>query len=177
VRKATLEHISELQARFPALREARLRAAPRDLSLPGLFDESARTGSGKFSFEATFEGHLLQLDDIATDGRIIDVKMRDTGRTFGREPTFDPGEHVPDVVEEMEIAAGLKKPRGAGSPAYKRYLPEKNEAQLARQVRFAQQHGLPGVVWQTNVEWMAKAIERAAAERGWTGFVTVEFFP
>ena len=177
VPRSTLDHIATLEARYPGLREANLRPVPRDLSLPGLFDESARTGSGKFSFQATFEGHPLQLDDIAADGRIIDVKMRDTGRTFGREPGMDPEEHVPDVVELMDIAAGRKKPRGAGGDWYKQRLPEDSEAQLARQVRFAEQHGLPGVVWQTNVDWMAKAIRRTAAERGWTGFVTVELLP
>jgi hypothetical protein len=107
VPRPLLDYVEILTNRFPGLRKANLRPVPRELSGSGLYDESLRTGGGRYSFEADFEGRTIQLDDITLEGEIVDIKMRDTGRTIGREPQWAPsaGEKVPRDVYDVISAA------------------------------------------------------------------------
>lgn len=149
-----------MRNRFPRLQNANLRPAPREYSGPGLYDEAQRTGGGPYSFEADFEGTTIQLDDITPEGEIVDIKMRDTARTIGRERQWAPpapGERVPRDVDE------LMKGRAAAKPSRWRDIEtirEEYGPDLARQVRFASDHGLNGVVWQTNTPWMWDTVNR-----------------
>ena len=97
------QYVTNLRARFPRLSEANLRAIPRDLSQPGLYEEGMLTGS-RAQLEADFaerKSGTIHFDDINEEGKIIDSKVRESGRQYGpREPQTDlPSE--PDVYEQM----------------------------------------------------------------------------
>ena len=163
------QYVADLRARFPKLAEANLRPVPRDLSQPGLYEEGMLTGS-RAQLEADFaerKSGMIQFDDINEEGKIIDSKVRESGRQYGpREPASDvPAE--PDVYEQM--TGGRPSP----SRPWEGALSEKDEIQLAEQIRFAREHGLTGVEWRTTSARYAALVRRVIRERGWDGFVEI----
>jgi hypothetical protein len=157
------QYVANLRARFPRLAKANLRAIPRDLSQPGLYEEGMLTGS-RAQLEADFAERTsgrIHFDDINEEGKIVDIKVRESGRQYGaREPEaeFSP---EPDVYEQ--ISGGTpRKPR-----PWESALSEKDEMELADQVRFARAHGLAGVEWRTTSARYADLVRKVIRERGW----------
>ncbi|MEX3935870.1 DUF4157 domain-containing protein [Paraburkholderia phymatum] len=134
---AALQYRNNLVKRFPKLQEAELGPIKRNLAEPGLFEESIYTGSGERSWIAKMrDGTPIQLDDIDQAGVVVDTKMR--GLRSGLEI---PPEQEPDVVTKLGGAA-----KGRTFAVF----PEKEQAKLLKQLRFAQENGLTGVRWETN---------------------------
>jgi hypothetical protein len=141
-----LKYRENLVERFPKLKQAELTPIKRNLAEPGLFEESAYTG-GERSWSAKMrDGTRIQIDDIDQVGVVVDTKMR--GLRCGLEI---PPEAEPDLVTQMGGAA----PRRS-YPAF----PEKEQAQLLKQLQFAEENGLTGVRWETNDVALLRDVQR-----------------
>jgi hypothetical protein len=143
-------YIRQLERRFPLLRSARLTPERRGVSKPGVYDERTRIGMEYGLTGRAPDGAAIQLDWISPDGFIIDVKMRETGRATGRGQRPDEG--LPDEVGWIGRPAPRRPPR----PLFT----ERDRAQFWRQVSFARDYGLRGVVWETNSPAFAREVAR-----------------
>jgi hypothetical protein len=164
------EYVGRLRNRYPKLGEANLRAVPRDVSQPGLYAERQLTGSGS-ALEADWAERpsgKIQIDDIDDEGKLIDVKERASGRQYSPREPGETSPHEPDVYEQTEGKGGRSRPE-----PWKERMPEKDEKQLAEQVRFAKQHGLTGVEWRTTNSDYAHLVRQTIRERGWEGFAEI----
>ncbi|HEY0183337.1 MAG TPA: hypothetical protein VGC09_11070 [Rhodopila sp.] len=142
-----LKYRENLMERFPKLKQAELTPIKRNLAEPGLFEESAYTGSGERSWSAKMrDGSRIQIDDIDQAGVVVDTKMR--GLRSGLEI---PPEVEPDLVTQM----GTSAPRRS-YPAF----PEKEQTQLLKQLQFAEENGLTGVRWETNDVVLLRDVRR-----------------
>ena len=149
-RTAASQYRANLINRFPKLRRANLRLNVRNLSIPGQWEESILTGSGRLSWNAELrDGTGIQLDDFDQDGFVVDTKMR--GIMEGREI---PSAREPDVVNQI-----------GGDRAPKTYpkLSMEESTKLRKQIRFAEENGLPGVKWLTNSPELKEEVERYVA--------------
>jgi hypothetical protein len=149
-----LDFVANLRRRFPGLAKANLRPIRRELSGSGLYEEAMRTGGARWSFEADFNGKKIQLDDITPEGEITDIKLRDTGRTIGREREWRPPERSESIPSDVYDIVTRKPPAKPSRFKDIEFIREKFGPQLAEQVGFADQTGLNGVVWETDQEWM-----------------------
>jgi hypothetical protein len=158
---AAEQYRDNLVKRFPKLAEANLRPARRPRGVPGTWEESVYTGSGRQSWNAELrrtgpevgpevKAKKIQLDDIDPHGRLVDTKMR--GIDFGREI---PPDVTPDLLQEIG--------ERAAAPGWKYELfSPKDQAQLIRQLRFAKENDLAGVRWETNSSEYKAEVDRYA---------------
>jgi hypothetical protein len=147
---AALQYRENLVKRYPKLQEAELQPIKRNLGEPGLWEESAYTGSGERSWSAKLrDGSRIQLDDIDRSGVVVDTKMR--GLRSGLEI---PPEHQPDVVSHFG---------GASQPRKFDVFPPNEQDKLLRQLRFARENGLNGVRWETNDAALLSDVNRYRA--------------
>jgi len=131
-------YIDELVRRFPKLEKAGLRPKQRG-SGAGMFDERMRTGGGEYSFRA--KGNSIELDDIALDGTVTDIKVRQgaempelrTPRTWEGTP--------PRQISALEVEAV-----DLSNAAAQRGLAD----QMWRQSEFITEFGLKRGIWQTD---------------------------
>lgn len=169
------DYVKRLRERYPKLKDARLRPAARSEGQAGAAMEAMLTGSSSrlTADWAERASGRIEFDDISPEGKIVDVKDRDTGREYRHEARerIDPADPPAlDVVDH--ITRGSSAPRER--PAYR--LPKKDEIQLTEHVRFARTHDLTGVEWRTTSEEYAKLVQQVIdAHPDWKDFVTVEF--
>lgn len=131
-------YIKELTRRFPKLENAGLRPKERGPG-PGMFDERMRTGGGGYSFRA--KGGSIELDDIALDGTVTDIKIREgadlpelrSPRTWEGAP---PRQILGSEAEALDLS----------NAAAQRKLAD----QMWRQSDFITEFGLKRGIWQTN---------------------------
>jgi hypothetical protein len=172
-----LDYVKRLCDKYPKLREARLRPVARSEGEQGAAMEATLTGSiSRLEADwAARKSGKIEFDDINEEGKIIDVKDRETGREYKYEARERPDANDPpqrDVVDHITSSSSAPRER----PPYLDRLSEKDEVQLTDQVNFAKAHGLTGVEWRTTSDEYAKLVQQAIDARSdWKGFVTVEF--
>lgn len=157
---AAVQYGQSLFDRFPKLLKSGLKLIKRRLGEPGLWEESIYTGSGRLSFQAKFRvprkivrgprrwlRDTVQLDDIDTQGFVVDTKMR--GLDVGREIK-------PSQTIDTASAIGQGQARKASYEVF----PDSEIEKLLGQLQFAKENGLPGVKWYTNFAPLKTEVDR-----------------
>ena len=157
--------VRQLERRFPQLK-GKLTVQYRHLHSPGLFDEAQRSGTGRWTFKGRFnDGKHIQIDSFTPDGKVLDVKMSETGRQYTTaERVYE--SRTLDVVQMMRGEA----PRAIEQWSRELQIRERIGNALARQARFIGENGLPGGLWHTNSPRMKKLIDQEIRRYGIKGF-------
>jgi hypothetical protein len=163
--------VRQLERRFPKLK-GHLSVVYRHLHSPGLYDEAQRTGTGRWTFMGRFrDGKPVQIDGFADDGRLLDVKMADTGRQY-RAVEQEAERRTLDVVQMLRG----ETPRAFEQSNLDLLVRERIGRNLARQARFIRENGLPGGLWHTNSHRIKRLIQEEIKNYELKGF-SVEVEP
>jgi hypothetical protein len=166
------KEIMNLEARFPKLKEARLRPITRGGGQPKFYERMWTNQGGHSLMGELPDGQLVELDDIVPDGRVLDIKIRTVGAKV--EPGFKEfgGKTFVQEVDEY-IASNLRQP-GKGRTLAES-IAKDTEEQLVNQWEFAKTYGLrKGVVWRTNDREYFKEVRRIIAELRQTGISNID---
>jgi hypothetical protein len=143
--------IMDLEQRFPQLEAAQLRPIKRGIDQP-MFYERMWTNQKGYSFQGQLaDGELVQLDHIAPEGLVVDIKIRTVGDL--RDPGFTT---LGDQTFVKDVSTFMKEniQKSAGETASRDLAKEiatDIEEQLVKQAEFAETYKLKrGVEWRTN---------------------------
>jgi hypothetical protein len=137
--------IEEVERLHPQARNLELIPVRRDMSRPGMFEESMAVDQGPWSFEGLDpQGNPIQIDGFDDIGRMVENKSRQAGGHIGREM-------AEMSFERRELAI-----------------------QMHRQAETAREAGLPGLVWQTDNPDMADLLRAIVREENLGDFVHID---